>query len=83
MRGAEEIRTMPRLAARSDVARSRLELARGALAECRLCAHGCEVNRLAGERGFWQAGAEARILLAQVEVSDELELIKDEYARKA
>jgi putative pyruvate formate lyase activating enzyme len=33
------------------------------------------VNRLAGERGFCRAGAETRVFIAQVEVSDELELI--------
>ena len=57
------------------MARSRLEFARGALGDCRLCAHACRVNRLAGERGFCHSGAEARVFIAQVEVSDELELI--------
>jgi putative pyruvate formate lyase activating enzyme len=50
-------------------------MARAALADCRLCAHDCGVNRLSGERGLCHAGAEARCFTAQVEVSDELELI--------
>ncbi len=45
------------------------------LADCRLCAHDCGVNRLAGETGLCHAGAEARFFCAQIEVSDELELI--------
>jgi putative pyruvate formate lyase activating enzyme len=45
------------------------------LADCRFCAHDCGVNRLAGERGLCHAGAETRFFSAQVEVSDELELI--------
>jgi putative pyruvate formate lyase activating enzyme len=45
------------------------------LADCRFCAHDCGVNRLAGETGLCHAGAEARIFMAQTEVSDELELI--------
>jgi hypothetical protein len=71
----EGIGTRPRRANRSAVARSRLEAARGALADCQLCAHRCRVDRLAGERGSCQAGADARVFIAQVEVSDELELI--------
>jgi len=57
------------------MARSRVAAARAALAVCQLCAHGCGVNRLADERGFCHAGAETRVFMAQVEVSDELELI--------
>ncbi len=45
------------------------------LANCHLCAHHCGVNRLAGEQGLCHAGAETRLFSAQVEVSDELELI--------
>jgi len=45
------------------------------LADCRFCAHDCGVNRLAGEVGRCHAGAEARFFSAQMEVSDELELI--------
>src|SRR6185369_3057696 len=44
-------------------------------ANCRLCAHLCGVNRLAGERGLCHAGAHTRFFSAQVEVADELELI--------
>jgi putative pyruvate formate lyase activating enzyme len=49
--------------------------ARMALADCRLCAHDCGVNRLDGETGRCRAGAEPRFFSAQVEVADELELI--------
>jgi len=45
------------------------------LAECDFCAHRCGVNRLEGERGLCHAGPEPRVFAAQVEVSDELELI--------
>jgi putative pyruvate formate lyase activating enzyme len=60
---------------RSALARERAAAARTALADCHLCEHHCGVNRLAGERGLCHAGAEARIFMAQTEVSDELELI--------
>ena len=60
---------------RSQVARVRAETARAALGNCRLCAHQCGVNRLAGPAGHCHAGADARVFSAQVEVSDELELI--------
>jgi putative pyruvate formate lyase activating enzyme len=60
---------------RSVLALARAAAARGALANCKLCAHDCGVNRLAGETGLCHAGAEARFFSAQVEVSDELELI--------
>ena len=46
-----------------------------ALSDCRLCAHDCGVNRLAGETGLCHAGASANFFLAQTEVTDELELI--------
>jgi putative pyruvate formate lyase activating enzyme len=67
--------TKPRLPGRSGNARSRIRAARAELARCHLCAHDCGVNRLAGERGFCRAGTGTRVFLAQVEVSDELELI--------
>ncbi|HEX9046208.1 MAG TPA: radical SAM protein [Verrucomicrobiae bacterium] len=60
---------------RQGLARARIPRARAALAECRLCAHHCGVNRLAGETGLCRAGAETRCFSAQVEVADELELI--------
>ena len=60
---------------RPAVARERARLARAALADCRLCAHDCGVNRLAGETGLCHAGAEPHFFSAQVEVSDELELM--------
>ena len=63
------------LTARSALARERAKAARAALADCRLCAHDCGANRLAGETGPCHARSEARVFSAQVEVSDELELI--------
>jgi putative pyruvate formate lyase activating enzyme len=53
----------------------RARQARASLAECRLCAHDCGVNRLAGATGLCRAGAEPRFFSAQVEVADELELL--------
>jgi putative pyruvate formate lyase activating enzyme len=60
---------------RSTLARERAAAAHAALANCKLCAHDCGVNRLAGEHGVCHAGASPRFFSAQVEVSDELELI--------
>jgi putative pyruvate formate lyase activating enzyme len=60
---------------RAFLARERARIARAMLADCRFCAHDCRVNRLAGENGLCHAGAEARFFSAQIEVSDELELI--------
>jgi putative pyruvate formate lyase activating enzyme len=60
---------------RRALARERAIRARAMLADCRLCAHNCGVNRLAGDTGLCHAGAESRFFSAQVEVSDELELI--------
>ncbi len=56
-------------------ARTNAALARSMLAECRFCAHDCAVNRLAGPSGRCHAGADTRCFCAQVEVTDELELI--------
>jgi len=56
-------------------ARSNAARARDLLAECRLCAHDCGANRLAGPAGRCHAGAETRCFCAQVELTDELELI--------
>jgi len=64
-----------RSAPRSVLARERARTARTMLADCRFCAHDCGVNRLAGEKGLCHAGAETQFFSAQVEVSDELELI--------
>jgi putative pyruvate formate lyase activating enzyme len=72
---AEDIGTKLRPAGRAKLARSRLETARDALSDCQLCAYRCRVNRLAGEHGVCRAGAETRVFITQVEVSDELELI--------
>ncbi|HEV2391937.1 MAG TPA: radical SAM protein [Verrucomicrobiae bacterium] len=57
------------------IAGARARLARAMLADCRLCAHDCGVNRLAGESGRCRAGAETRFFSAQIEVGDELELL--------
>ena len=62
-------------APRSVLACERARIARAMLADCHLCEHHCGVNRLAGETGLCHAGIEARIFIAQTEVSDELELI--------
>ena len=61
--------------ARPVLARERARRARAMLADCRFCAHDCGVNRLVGEMGRCHAGTEARFFSAQVEVSDEIELI--------
>jgi len=50
-------------------------MARESLASCQLCAHHCGVNRIPGPAGLCRAGAHAHFFSAQVEVSDELELI--------
>ena len=60
---------------RQVLARERAAVAWTMLADCRLCAHDCGVNRLTGEHGLCHAGARPRFFSAQVEVSDELELI--------
>lgn len=60
---------------RQPVARERARIARTMLADCHLCAHHCGVNRLASPAGRCHAGSETKFFSAQVEVSDELELI--------
>ncbi len=60
---------------RAALAGQRARLARALLADCRLCAHDCGVDRLAGETGLCRAGAETRFFSAQTEVTDEMELI--------
>ncbi len=72
---AEPIRKICASANRRAVAGERARMARELLADCRLCAHDCGVNRLAGERGLCHAGTETRFFSAQTEVSDEIELI--------
>jgi putative pyruvate formate lyase activating enzyme len=67
--------TSRQVRSRAAIAHERGRHARALLADCRLCAHDCRVNRLAGETGRCHAGANARFFSAQVEVSDELELI--------
>lgn len=60
---------------RAEVAAARVRAARLLLGNCRLCAHDCGVNRLAGQTGRCQASADACFFSAQTEVSDETELI--------
>lgn len=64
-----------RVLRRSAVAAGRADAARAQLAACRLCAHDCGANRLAGEPGLCRAGAAARFFSAQTEVADETELL--------
>jgi len=71
----EPVAWKPGIKDRPAIARQRAQIARGLLASCHFCAHHCGVNRLAGELGPCHAGAETRCFSAQVEVSDELELI--------
>ena len=66
---------MVRMEARSLVARERAIIAKGMLVSCHFCAHHCGVNRLKASGGLCHAGAAARFFSAQIEVSDELELI--------
>ena len=73
--GEGELSSEVRAGTRSELAWERAVEARTALRECRLCAHQCRVNRLAGELGQCHAGPEARVFSTQVEVGDELELI--------
>jgi len=71
----ETIRPATHWRNRAVIARERAVIARAMLADCHLCAHHCGVNRLAGPAGLCHAGSEANFFSAQVEVSDELELI--------
>jgi putative pyruvate formate lyase activating enzyme len=69
------VASKPGVENRAAIARERAQTARGMLASCHFCAHHCGVDRLAGEHGLCHAGAETRCFSAQVEVSDELEII--------
>lgn len=60
---------------RAALARERVKIAHEMLKECRFCAHNCGVNRLSGKLGRCRAGDQPRCFSAQVELSDELELI--------
>jgi len=72
---AETVKTAVRVGKRGDLARERAAVAKAMLANCHFCEHHCGVNRLAAAGGLCHAGAEPRFFSAQVEVSDELELI--------
>jgi len=52
-----------------------LRLARLSYRRCSLCEHRCGVDRAAGQRGFCQAPAEARVYRCRVECGEEVELI--------
>jgi putative pyruvate formate lyase activating enzyme len=60
---------------RAAVAAQRAAIARQMLANCHFCAHHCGANRLHGPAGLCHAGPEPRFFSAQVEVTDEMELI--------
>jgi putative pyruvate formate lyase activating enzyme len=72
---AETVETSVPIRERSALARERAAVAKAMLANCHFCEHHCGVNRLAVPGGRCHAGAEPRFFSAQVEVSDELELI--------
>lgn len=68
--------TVPsRMVNRAEVAAHRHPSALRSLESCHLCAHHCGVNRNTGQRGVCKVGARSNIFSAQIEVSDELELI--------
>lgn len=71
----ETIAPPARIRGRATIAGERARIARAMLADCHFCAHHCGVNRLTGPAGLCHAGAAARFFAAQVEVTDELELI--------
>jgi putative pyruvate formate lyase activating enzyme len=52
-----------------------LRLAMRSYRRCSLCEHRCGVDRAAGQRGFCQAPAEARVYRCRVECGEEVELI--------
>jgi putative pyruvate formate lyase activating enzyme len=60
---------------RSPLAVLRAAEARGALAQCDLCAHQCGVDRRFHGAGRCHAGPVARVFSAQVDLAEELELI--------
>jgi putative pyruvate formate lyase activating enzyme len=63
-----------RMMPRHRLAAARADEAHAHLNACRLCAHRCGVNRLAGETGPCHAGPVGRIFHAQIEVGDESDL---------
>ncbi|HSH95517.1 MAG TPA: radical SAM protein [Roseimicrobium sp.] len=71
----ESLASAPAKEGRQAVALSRFQAAHDSLACCQLCSHRCGANRLAGETGPCHATTDARVFMAQTEVSDELELI--------
>ena len=75
MIGVETIAPPAGISGRAAIAGERARRARALLADCHFCAHHCGVNRLAGPAGLCHAGAGARWFSAQIEVTDELELI--------
>jgi len=71
----ETAKTAVRVGKRGTLARERATVAKAMLANCHFCEHHCGVNRLAAAGGRCHAGAATQFFSAQVEVSDELELI--------
>ncbi|MBA4149284.1 MAG: 4Fe-4S cluster-binding domain-containing protein [Verrucomicrobia bacterium] len=67
--------TPPPPTSRAVSASERANLARKHFTKCHLCHHHCGANRSSGDRGPCRTGTDARIFSAQIEVSDELELI--------
>lgn len=55
--------------------RARAESLHAELAACRLCPRNCGVNRLAGERGFCRAGAEAAVSSHHAHFGEERPLV--------
>ncbi len=62
-------------AGRRARARQRAELARRELANCRFCAHDCQVDRTQTPAGICHAGPEPCLHSAQIDMADELELV--------
>ena len=60
---------------RRELARQRAELARRELANCRFCAHDCQVDRSQVAAGICHAGPEPCLHSAQIDMADELELV--------
>lgn len=64
-----------KVVSRRKIAGERVASAYAALARCHLCEHHCGTNRFESTSGVCRAGAETRVFSAQIEVTDELELI--------
>ena len=58
-----------------SLVRHRIQLAEDLLHHCAICERRCGVNRLAGEKGYCQLGAEARCFKRHISFSEEVELL--------